>query len=92
MTQVTLLAQIVANSDTVQDVDLAVQDLRGASRQEAGCVQYSVYRSDDRPEEFMIYEIWANEEALSHHKSTPHIAAFKAAVGGKASISVQRVT
>ena len=44
---------------------------------EPGCVRFDVVRSVDDPNEFLIWEVYLDEEAAAFHKTTPHYAAFK---------------
>jgi quinol monooxygenase YgiN len=49
--------------------------LAAPTRAEPGCVRYDLYRSPERANHFMRYEIWTGPEALEAHKATPHIRA-----------------
>ena len=44
---------------------------------EPGCVRFDVVRSVDDPNEFLIWEVYLDEEAAAFHKTTPHYAEFK---------------
>lgn len=43
-----------------------------ASRREPGCRAYQVHRSADDARRFLLYEAWADEEALREHMNTDH--------------------
>ena len=54
--------------------------LTGASRLEPGCVSYVPHLVENDPGAVLIYEQYADEAALEHHRATPHFA--KHAIGG----------
>jgi len=51
--------------------------MQTASRSEAGCVPYSVYRGRDESCLFTVLESWQTHEHLEAHRQTAHMAAFK---------------
>jgi quinol monooxygenase YgiN len=46
--------------------------LTQGSRQEPGCISYICHFLADDPCTVFIYEQYANEAALEHHRNTPH--------------------
>ena len=44
---------------------------------EPGCVRLDVVRSTEDPNEFLIWEVYLDEDAAAFHKTTPHYHAFK---------------
>ena len=54
--------------------------LTGASRAEPGCVSYVPHFLEDDPCTVLIYEQYADEAALEHHRHTPHFQQH--AIGG----------
>ena len=44
---------------------------------EPGCLRFDVARSKDDPTEFLLWEVYVDEEANAFHKTTPHYRAFK---------------
>ncbi len=44
---------------------------------EPGCVRFDVVRSLDDPNEFLIWEVYLDDEAAAYHKTTPHYLDFK---------------
>ena len=52
--------------------------LTGQSREEAGCLEYSLLEDRDDPARLSIYERWADTAAIDAHDRTPHVAAFVA--------------
>jgi quinol monooxygenase YgiN len=57
-----------------------LQALSIASRQEPGCVSYIAHFVEDDPNTVVIYEQYADEAALEHHRHTPHFQQH--AIGG----------
>lgn len=47
--------------------------LSGPTRAEAGAIRYDLYRSVERPDDFIRHEVWADRAALERHKATPHL-------------------
>jgi len=47
---------------------------------EPGCTLYHANRSTENPDQFLLYEHYADEAALQAHRETPH---FKAIIEGK---------
>lgn len=54
--------------------------LTAASRKEPGCVTYIPHFVEDEPATVLIYEQYADEAALDHHRGTPHFHQY--AIGG----------
>lgn len=51
-----------------------------------GCMRFDLLRDRDDPNKFMFYEVYADDKAAAHHKTTAHYnswASFKAAGGVK---------
>ena len=68
MTGVRLLIQF-----TAQSAELADQAIEGmaerckTAQQEPGCLQFEVFRSALRPEQYVLLEHWESPEALAVH-------------------------
>jgi quinol monooxygenase YgiN len=54
--------------------------LTAASRSEAGCVSFIPHFVEGEPCVVLIYEQYADEVALEHHRATPHFHQY--VVGG----------
>ena len=54
--------------------------LTSASRQEPGCVSYIAHFLADDPTTVLIYEQYADDTALEHHRNSPHFKEH--AIGG----------
>ena len=47
-----------------------------ATRQEAGCLQFIAYRSQEDPDSFMLYEQFVDEDSLEAHRQTSHFQRY----------------
>ena len=54
--------------------------LTEGSRKEPGCISYIAHFLADDPTTVLIYEQYANDAALDHHRNTPHFKEH--AIGG----------
>ena len=57
-----------------------LRHLTAASRQEPGCVSYIAHFLEGDQGTVLIYEQYADEAALEHHRTTPHFHQY--AIGG----------
>jgi quinol monooxygenase YgiN len=51
-----------------------------ASRQEAGCLLFDLYRISDRRSVFVLHEAWDSHEALEAHAENFHTTHFQVAI------------
>jgi quinol monooxygenase YgiN len=79
---VKLIARLHCQPGQADDVAAALLELVGPSRAEAGCMMYDACRSKSDPNEVLVLEEWASQEALDEHMTTPHFRAFGARLGG----------
>ncbi len=52
-----------------------------ASRAEPGCLAYSYARDVVDPDTIRVFETWNSQEDLDRHFTTPHLKAWRAALG-----------
>lgn len=77
METITLVASITTkNGSEVQMLELLKQ-LVVKSRKEKGCIQYDLHLSVEKPNVFVMYEIWKSQEALNKHMQTVHFIGYK---------------
>lgn len=72
LTAVTFITGLEGKEDELKRELLA---LAAPTRAEAGNLQYDLYQSPVKKNEFMRLEVWRNPAALEEHKQTPHIKA-----------------
>jgi len=53
-------------------VEAILRELAAAVRQEPGNLQFTVLRSHDDPQDLLLYEVYASEEAFAAHQQTEH--------------------
>jgi len=51
-----------------------------ASRDEPGCLDYTVSADPEHPGRVVVFERWAGQDDLVEHFKQPHIAAFREAI------------
>ncbi len=56
----------------------ALTRLTRQSREECGCLEYTLLEDREDPARLSIYERWADVAAIDAHDRTPHVAAFVA--------------
>ncbi|MDX1803048.1 MAG: putative quinol monooxygenase [Alcanivorax sp.] len=76
---------IVKGSIPVKETDqpqalALVQSLAKAARGDAGCLAYEVYLQADEPRVIMVWQQWANMDALETHFASEHVDAFLDAI------------
>lgn len=76
-----VVATIVAHEGKEEAVCDALSTLVPVAKTEPGYVRYDLHQSNDRPGEFLFYEIWENENALDVHNNTEAMKAFGAKNG-----------
>ncbi len=66
-----------ADHDRVAEM---LRHLTKASRQESGCVNYVAHFVEGDPTTIVIYEQYKDQQALDHHRASPHF--HHHAIGG----------
>lgn len=80
--RVIVVAKVVAKPGNEMELGQALLGLVDIARTEPGFIQYDLHVSRERPDEFVFYEIWENDEALDLHNNTQSMKAFGAKAGG----------
>jgi len=76
MTQLTVIAHLVAKPDAVEDTKVFLLSLVNDTRSEPGGVDYDLHQDQFNPAEFTFYENWSSREAWDQHMQTPNLQAF----------------
>jgi quinol monooxygenase YgiN len=66
----------MAHPGRENEVAIIFAKLQAASRQEPGCLTYTVHRHIDDPRRFFIYEQYRDAAALEAHRNSPHFQEF----------------
>ncbi|OZA94635.1 putative quinol monooxygenase [Altererythrobacter sp. H2] len=77
-----VLAKATIPAGALDAVRGAIATMVAASQAEEGCLAYSFTSDVLDPGTMHIVEKWRDEDALKFHFSTPHMAAFQAAIAG----------
>lgn len=76
-----LVARYTVQPGMGDEVAAALREMAVLVRQqEPDCVVYEIARSDDDPDQFLLYERYRDAAALEAHRATPH---FKQIVEGR---------
>ncbi len=81
MSNLKVVATLVAKSGSEDVVRTGLSSLAAASRAESGCVSYDLYESAAAPGTFVTIEVWVDQAAVAAHMSTPHVQAALATFG-----------
>ncbi|WP_299946216.1 putative quinol monooxygenase [uncultured Ruegeria sp.] len=77
----------------VEKASTAAQEMVAETLKEPGCLIYEFSQILGQSNRFRVYEEWQDQSALEAHFTTPHMAAFQAALGevGVTSSEIYRV-
>lgn len=76
-----IMARIVARPDAAEALKKLLQALVEPSRNEPGCVAYTLFQRRDMTHEFQTVEQWRTQADADAHMLTPHVrSAIAAAV------------
>lgn len=91
--QIRIVAFIEARPGEAAALEAAAHVCVAATRQEAGCVEYTLQRDRSRPECLVFVETWKDQAALDAHMATPHFKAFMGAVerAGNGTVAIHRL-
>ena len=70
-----MLIQSIHYTFASKDADIAeswFRELRDASRQEAGVIQFDIGRSRENPNVFALWEVYRDQQAIDAHLTTEH--------------------
>lgn len=69
---VVLIVKWVAKPETQEEIADILKTMKGLVREEPGCLSYEVFRSSEDPQEFMLVEVYKNEDAVADHAKTAY--------------------
>src|SRR4029078_4655799 len=72
MPKLTIIANLVAKPDKIEETKVLLRALTAATRAEPGCIKYDLHQDDNNPAEFTFYETWADRGEWDKHMETPH--------------------
>lgn len=71
-----LLVELHAAAGRHDELLASLLELAEATRREAGCLMYELYRDEADAGTFFICERWASSDALEDHNSSIHVDRF----------------
>jgi len=84
MAQLTIVANIKANTDKIELVKAELLKLIDITRAEKGCINYDLHQDNENLAHFLFYENWESRELWQTHMSNKHLADYMAATDGAA--------
>ncbi|MFT5788902.1 MAG: quinol monooxygenase YgiN [Shewanella sp.] len=82
MTNLTIVANIIAKIDSIELVKAELIKLIEITRAEAGCINYDLHQDNENAAHFVFYENWQSREHLQAHLANSHLADYIAATEG----------
>src|ERR1700752_1223572 len=70
---VTIVAKVIANPDSVDQVCSILSDLVEPTRKESGCISYELLQNRTDPTDFTFVAKWETDAAIDDHLTTKHI-------------------
>lgn len=71
-----IIAQLNIKEDKVEQFLELAKTMVTNSRQEKSCITYRLLNEIDKPNEFVFYEKYLNQEAVDFHNSSEYLKAF----------------
>jgi len=78
--KVTVFASFTPNEGQEAEVAATLGAMVAPTRGEPGCQCYDLYKSTDDLATFHLFEIYDDQAALDHHRTTGHYKAYRAAI------------
>ena len=82
MTQLTIIANIIAKEDKIELVKSELLKLIDVTRAEQGCINYNLHQDNEDPKHFLFYENWESRELWQTHMDNQHLKDYLAATKG----------
>jgi len=76
-----LMVRLTVKQDHIDDfIKASIADGSSSLRHEPGCHRFDIIQDETNPKLFAFTEVYTDEAAFEHHKTTPHFAQWDAAV------------
>ena len=69
-----IVAKVVADPDSVDQVCSILSDLVEPTRKESGCINYELLQNRTDPSDFTFVEEWETDAAIDAHLTAKHIS------------------
>lgn len=85
-------AKFEVQSQSIEQYESLIKNLVESSRNEEGNIGYEHFKSTEKENTYLMYEIWENQEAIESHNNSEHFLSFfsnvKPLLAGPADIKV----
>jgi quinol monooxygenase YgiN len=71
-----LMPVFIAKAGHEDELQEALHSLQTLSRNDPGCLEYTVFSDRQRPGTFVLFEGWARNEDLAAHNEENHVKEF----------------
>ena len=79
--KITCIAQIIAKKECSKQLKQALNKLIQPTRDEEGCLSYSLYCNTEDTNKFTMIEEFKSKEAFDFHSKQPYLEGFKKSAG-----------
>ncbi len=77
---VSFTVRMMFRAEDREEIAEALRVLAAESRKEPGCVSYVPHTVESNPDTVLIYEQYADDAAVEHHRGTAHFARYAVGV------------
>ncbi len=82
MSQLTIVARILAKAEYRDLVQSELLKLIDVTRAEKGCINYDLHQDNDNPNMFLYYENWETKALWQAHMGNKHLSDYMKATEG----------
>lgn len=82
MSQLTIVAKILAKEEKRDLVKSELLKLISITRAEEGCINYDLHQDNEDPNLFLFYENWESRELWQNHMENEHLKQYMKATDG----------
>lgn len=82
MSQLTIVASILAKEEKREFVKAELLKLIPITRAEKGCINYDLHQDNENPNLFLFHENWESRELWQVHMNNNHLAEYMKATDG----------
>lgn len=82
MSPLIVIAKVVANKESVEQLKSELLKLVAPTRQEEGCISYTLHQDNEDSSVFIFYETWQSLVHLERHIASDHYRAYASAAEG----------
>ena len=90
MSQLTVIANIVAKPGKIELVKAELEKLIPITRSEAGCINYDLHQDNENPAHFLFHENWENVDLWKAHMEGQHLKDYLSATEGSVENETRR--